>query len=390
MAKKRAAVMQQLDADIPPMPEPTPGLHEVYMAPPHPPLPAWVRRMTALFAIAVGLLFFFVFFNAFATVILGVMAAAIVACVLDPLRRRIPGPRGLAAAMIGVGLVAVVAALVLALSLPLAKPVKQQFENWPQSKASIDELLKSWSNRAHLENPLSIDELLGNLGSFFVTDRASLLLAGVRDAVLGILLWLAFVFVGSIFLLSSPREVLLGPVLRAIPPPHRHTFREMLDALGSRLRWWMIGTFGGVCIVFTASAIGYSAIGLKFALPLALLAGIAEIAPTVGPATAAVVISLFAASQSSTAMIAVIITVSIIQAMEAYVVLPLIMKGAVKIHPAVTLFSVILWAKIFGVPGLILAIPINLTIGSAVEYFYVRPREQRDAAARNAAAQLLD
>ena len=48
-----------------------------------------------------------------------------------------------------------------------------------------------------------------------------------------------------------------------------------------------------------------------------------------------------------------------------------------QIHPAVTLFSVVLWAKIFGVPGMMLAIPINLTLAAAIEYLYVRPRERR-------------
>jgi predicted PurR-regulated permease PerM len=64
-----------------------------------------------------------------------------------------------------------------------------------------------------------------------------------------------------------------------------------------------------------------------------------------------------------------------IQILEAYVILPLIMRGAVNIHPAVTLFTVVLWGKIFGVPGLMLAIPINLTIWTLLDHFSIRPRE---------------
>ncbi|HWE01875.1 MAG TPA: AI-2E family transporter [Tepidisphaeraceae bacterium] len=341
--------------------------------------PIWVRRLTTLFVFGVCFTFFIIFFNALTTVLLGVLAAAIVACALDPFLRYLPGPRGLSAGIIGLTLIAAVAALVLALSLPLAKPFQRQFENWPQSKASIDALLRHWSNRSHLEKPMSSDELLRNLSDFFAADRASLLLADVRDAVLAVLLWLAFVFVGSIFLLASPRDILLSPVLRAIPPRHRADIRQMLDTLGSRLRWWMIGALGGMCVVFTASGIGYSIARLKFALPLALLAGLAEMVPTIGPAVAAIIATLFAASQSSGAVVGVVITYTIIQSLEAYLILPLIMRGAVKIHPAITLFSVVLWAKIFGLPGLMLAIPINLTIGSAIEYLYVRPREREES-----------
>jgi predicted PurR-regulated permease PerM len=350
----------------------------------------WVRRITTLFVIAVALALFYLFFGPVSTLLLGVLAATIVACALNPLLHYIPGPRGIGAGVIGLGLIAVVGALVLAFSLPLAKPVQQQFYNWPQTKQSVDQLLSRWSGRLYTGTPMTSDELLRQLSGFFATDRGSLLLAGVRDAVLAILLWLAFVFVGSIFLMASPREILLSPVIRTVPPKQRHNFREMLDVLGSRLRWWMIGTIGGMSIVFCASSIGYSICRLKFAFPLALLAGLGEMVPTVGPATAAIIAMLFAATQSSGAVVGVIITYGVIQALEAYVILPLIMRGAVKIHPAVTLFSVVFWAKVFGVPGLMMAIPINLVIGSAVEYLYIRPREQRELDSRTQEEELAE
>jgi predicted PurR-regulated permease PerM len=66
------------------------------------------------------------------------------------------------------------------------------------------------------------------------------------------------------------------------------------------------------------------------------------------------------------------------------------MRGAVQIHPAITLFSVVLWAKVFGIPGLMMAIPINLVIGSAVEYLYVRPRERNEALKSMQLAELVE
>jgi predicted PurR-regulated permease PerM len=157
--------------------------------------------------------------------------------------------------------------------------------------------------------------------------------------------------------------------------------RAALADLGPRFRRWVIGTMTGMTIVFTASMIGFSAINLKYAIPLALLAGFAEIVPTVGPATACAIASLFAlATQGPTYALGVLVVYGIIQAIEAYLILPLIMRGAVNIHPAITLFTVVLWGKIFGVPGLILAIPINLTIWTMLEHFRMRPRELREGA----------
>ncbi|MDB5304504.1 MAG: hypothetical protein JWM97_2053 [Phycisphaerales bacterium] len=344
------------------------------------PSPSWVRRATALFVWAIVLAIFFAFFNAITTVLLGVLAASIVACALGPLVRYLPVPRGIGAGLVGLVFIAAVGGLVLGSSLPLAGPITRQLKSWPDSRESVDALLAKWSaSFPLLHEPLSTTDLVRNLRDFFFSGSGSQVVAGGVNLGLAILLWVAFVFIGSIFLLASPRDVLLGPAVRIVPLRHRPDVDAMFDQLGDRLRWWMIGTLGGMTVVFGASSIGYFASGLKFALPLALLAGLAEIIPTVGPAVAAIVALLFAMSQSNSAVVGVIITYVVIQSLEAYLILPLIMRGAVKIHPAITLFSVVLWAKIFGVPGLVLAIPINLTLGSAIEYLYIRPRERHEA-----------
>src|SRR5258706_10514870 len=112
---------------------------------------------------------------------------------------------------------------------------------------------------------------------------------------LSILLWLVFIFVGSIFLLTEPADVLIQPAALLVPAKRRPELQHMLYDIGPRLRRWVLGTLLSMSIVFTASLIGYSVIGLKLALPLAILAALCEIVPTVGPAVAAVVAALFPA-----------------------------------------------------------------------------------------------
>ncbi|HEX4792492.1 MAG TPA: AI-2E family transporter [Humisphaera sp.] len=331
----------------------------------------WIRRITLLFVTAAALLLFIWFFSAVSTVLLGILAASIVTCTLSPLLGRVPMPRGLGAAFLGLVLVASVSGIILALSLPLAGPIRRGFAAWPQT-ATVDQMLANWAGRIGIQ--AKPGEMLNQMGQFIAP---TLLLSRGADTALGILLWLAFIFVGSIFLLASPKDVLLTPMMRIIAPAYRSNVDAMLEHLAGKLRWWMIGTLGGMCVVFSASCLGYAIAGVKYFMPLALLAGLAEIVPTVGPACAAVIAFLFAASQGGGAAVGVVITYIIVQSLEAYLILPLIMRGAVQIHPAVTLFSVVLWAKIFGVPGMMLAIPINLTIASAVEFLYVRPRDGR-------------
>lgn len=355
--------------------------------PPPPPAPrrVWVQSLPVLFGLAASLVVLIIFFDPLSTVLLGLLAAAIVACSLNALVGYIPAPRGVSAAILGLGFIACVAGLILALSWPLAKPVQAELERWPQSKQRIDQLLHDWSTELALQQPVTVDGIFTSIGQFFAGESGPRLFSRGADVAVAIIIWLAFVFIGSIFMLADPHDRLLGPAVHLISPTYRPRVKELLDALGPRLRRWVLGTFTSMCIVFTASWIGFGVIRLEFALPLAMLAGLCEIVPTVGPACAMVVALLFAATQSVGAVLGVLCVYAVIQAVEAYVILPMIMRGAVKMHPAVTLFSVVLWGKIFGVPGLMLAIPINLTVASLVEFLYIRPRDARLAGAASLA-----
>ncbi|HZZ42924.1 MAG TPA: AI-2E family transporter [Tepidisphaeraceae bacterium] len=347
--------------------------------PPTEPTPnfVWVKPLTSLFIVGALLGVSLYFFSAVSTVILGALAAAIVASTLNPLVRFIPGPRGSGAAILGLSFMAVVGLLIFALYVPLSAPIEKQLKLWPENKVKVDHLLAHWSDAIKLEDPISVDSMVAYTGGFFASESGRGVLSHGADAAFSVLIWLAFIFIGSIFMLADPEDALLGPALRLVAPSRRPRVQAMLDALGPRLRRWVLGTMMSMMIVFSASFLGYWFVGLELALPVAMIAGLAEIVPTVGPAAAAVVAVLFASTQSGGTVVGVLIVYIIIQSIEAYLILPMIMRGAVKIHPAVTLFSVVLWGKLFGVPGMMLAIPINLTIASALEFLYVQPRDQR-------------
>jgi predicted PurR-regulated permease PerM len=335
-------------------------------------LPVWIAP-TAWMLVVVLILFFF---NPVSTVMLGVLAACIIACLLRPLMDWIPGPRGVDIAVLGVGMVAIVALIALALYWPLQRPIGDAVDNWPQTKEAVDASLARWSRNLGM-NPgtLNVETVVDSIKSF-LTGSGGIFFSRTADIVLGILLSLAFTLVGSIFLLSEPPDGIIHPILRLFPPRVRPRLMNAMDDLEPKYRAWAVGTITGMTVVFTASMIGYSVIGLKMAIPLALLAGIAEIVPTVGPAIACVIAALFAgATQSGAAAGLVLLVWGCIQALEAYVILPMIMKGAVNVHPAITLFTVVLWGKIFGVAGLMLAIPINLTIWTLLEHLRMRPMD---------------
>jgi predicted PurR-regulated permease PerM len=64
---------------------------------------------------------------------------------------------------------------------------------------------------------------------------------------------------------------------------------------------------------------------------------------------------------------------------ESNLVVPLVMRQVVHMPPVVTLFTIVLWAKALGPPGLLLAVPINLAVWTFVRHFVYGRKELRQA-----------
>lgn len=345
-------------------------------------LPVWTYPLVAVFVWAAALVLFLYFFGPLKMILLGLLATVAVAAMLKPIVDRIPGPRGLAAVGVGSGFIAFIAGLIALLSWLVAKPIDAEIKDWDQTRQTLNNLLQKWSRRFGLTEPVDVETLARQVGVFFIGDGGQAISATTNVA-FDFLIILAFIFIGSIYLLAEPQDRLLNEAAKLLPPRRRPALKNMIGDLEPKLRWWLIGVSISMSIVGAASWLGYTIIGLKFAIPLALLAGMSEIIPTVGPAVAFLVAILFAATQSTGQVIGVIIVYAIIQLLESYIILPLVMRKAVKIPPIITLFTVVLWGKIFGAAGLLLAIPINLALWSAAQHFIIHPPHEKSSLAKN-------
>lgn len=337
-----------------------------------------IRHLLTLFLWAVALAVIFHFFKPFRLLFLGVLAAGCLAATLYPLMRYIPSSRALSAVIVGVAPILVTVGLIVGLSKLLAAPIKQEVERWPQVRENVNGALARWSKTLGLEEPLTIQTLLEGAGTLFRDGGGTEVISTTAAALSGVAIAIVLLFFGSIYLMAEPPGRLLTPALDAMPPRRARQVRRAFDDLVPRLRWWVIGTLFSMVVVGLAAWAGFALIGLEFAAPLALLAGLAEIVPTVGPAAAFLVALLFASTQGTGILLGVAVTYLIIQVVESYVLVPLVMKKAVKMPPVVTLFTVVLWGKVFGAAGLFLAIPINLVLWSFYDHLVLRPRTQPD------------
>jgi predicted PurR-regulated permease PerM len=333
------------------------------------------RTLRGLFVwgVVVGLGVYF--FQSITRIGLLLLLAGSMAALLRPLSRGLPMRRMLRGTIVGLGFWLAIAALLAVLGYFLSGPIQQQWQNWSNIRSNLNATLTQLSRSLGLETTLTtsrvVDQianwLLGSQGSVFVqfADIAGIALVGI-----------VLVVFGSIYLLSEDTQRLVEAGARLLPEADRPRLRLTLATLEPRLRGWLVGMAASMGVTGVISGIGFWALGLDFALLLAIFVGLSEIIPTLGPVIAFVAVGMVAVSQGSVSLLGVLVLYAVLQVIESYVIYPLVMHRAVAIPPIVTLFTVVLWGRLLGPLGLVLAIPINLLLWTLTERFLLDRQQE--------------
>jgi predicted PurR-regulated permease PerM len=137
---------------------------------------------------------------------------------------------------------------------------------------------------------------------------------------------------------------------------------RLFDKLELRLGGWARGEIILMLLVGLLNFIGLTLLGIPFALPLAILAGLLEIIPMLGPFFAAVPAVLIALSISPIMAVAVAALAFLVQQLENYVFVPKVMEKSVGVNPLVTLIALSIGFKLLGVVGAIISVPLVITL----------------------------
>lgn len=137
---------------------------------------------------------------------------------------------------------------------------------------------------------------------------------------------------------------------------------RLIDLLEERLGGWARGQLSLMVLVGAAMYIGLLILGIPFALPLALLAGILEIIPYIGPIIAAVPAVIIGFGISPFMGITVAVLAFIIQQLESYLFVPKVMEKAVGVSPIVTLLALAIGARMAGLVGVVISVPLLITL----------------------------
>lgn len=137
---------------------------------------------------------------------------------------------------------------------------------------------------------------------------------------------------------------------------------ELLLSIERRLGAWVRGelllmTFIGLC-----SYLGLTLLHIDFALPLAIIAGLLEIIPNIGPFLAFIPAVLVALSISPLLALSTAALYIIIQQLENNIFVPMVMKRSIGLSPLITILALMVGGRLGGVAGAILAVPILLVL----------------------------
>ncbi len=154
---------------------------------------------------------------------------------------------------------------------------------------------------------------------------------------------------------------------------------EIVSKIEEGLGAWVRGQVILAVAIGTATFIGLSIIGIPYTLSLAILAGILEIVPFIGPIISAIPAILVALTISPLLAVITVVAYFVIQQSESHIVVPLVMKQTVGLPPLVTIISLLMGAKIGGIGGALLAVPM-VVAGATLVGEYIKLKENRHPA----------
>jgi predicted PurR-regulated permease PerM len=141
--------------------------------------------------------------------------------------------------------------------------------------------------------------------------------------------------------------------------------KQLVDVLRNierRLGSWVRGQLLLMATIGVLSYIGLVILGIEFALPLAILAGLLELVPMVGPIISAIPAILVALAVSPFLALSVGALYIIVQQLENNILVPYIMRKSVGFPPLLTIVILMVGGRLAGIAGAILSVPIALVV----------------------------
>jgi predicted PurR-regulated permease PerM len=197
----------------------------------------------------------------------------------------------------------------------------------------------------------------------------------VSQAFSGILSFFIFLFAAFLFLKDGKRIV--DSILGYVPDEYREDAQVLLDRTNWVLNRYLRGQLVIVFSMATMIFLGLYLLGVRYALTIAVIAAILELIPFMGPLIASIIaifltaisggISIFQIGLLQLILLVLLVTF-IARQIQDYIIAPVVIGKATNLHPLVILFSILAGGHIYGILGVLLAVPTAAIIKILLEF----------------------
>lgn len=172
------------------------------------------------------------------------------------------------------------------------------------------------------------------------------------------------------FYLVAEEKGMKNFVAAFLPEKHQEFTVNLLEKIQKKMGLWILGQFGASVSVFIFAFLGLSLLNVEYALFLALIVGLFEVMPYIGPILSAIPAIFFAFLQRPVLGVAVAVLFVLIHLLEGYVIVPKIMQKAIGTSPLLVLFALLVGYKLSGVIGLLIAVPLSTALTVVIQEFW--------------------
>jgi predicted PurR-regulated permease PerM len=322
---------------------------------------SFVRRCFAVLAIVA----FAAAVLALSRLLLLVFAAIVIAVIVRAIARipmRFGVPEGMAVTLAVIALLGILGSVSWIFGGLIATQFAALIDRIPEALDATQRTLDAWDidydvRQASQDISAQISGLTTRAGSFAMS-------AG------GALTSLILVLAGAVFFAAQPGLYREG-LMRLVPRDREQIARETCDDAGRALGLWLRAQILSSFIVAVLIYVGLTIIGVPSAAALAIIAGLLDFIPFIGPVIAGIPAVLVGFSVGPMTAVWTFVVFLLIQQVQGNILQPIIQKRSVDLSPAVLLFAVVAAGSLFGLIGVILSAPLTVVGFVMIQRLYI-------------------
>ncbi|MCU0678965.1 MAG: AI-2E family transporter [Planctomycetes bacterium] len=316
-----------------------------------------ITSMTIVKIILIGILFYF--FYLVKDILAVLFISLILASAIDPWvdwmqKRKIP--RAFGVVIIYLGLFIVVSSVIYLVIPPIIEQIRELSASFPQILEKIVtgfSALKDFSAQYGL-----LESVKENLGT--ISSNLQGAAGGVFSTVSGIFggIFTFFLVLVITFYMVVEENAMKKIVWSVVPEEHQVRTMTLVNRMQKKVGLWLRGQLILSLIIFALVYIGLLILGVKYALVLALLAGLTEFVPYLGPVLGAIPAVFLSFTQSPMLALFVAVLFYVVQLTENNIIVPKLMQKVVGLNPIISIAVLMVGFQIAGIVGAILSIPV--------------------------------